>query len=94
MSTEMLEDICDGSKSHPSINRIEAHYKIRYRIKQNKEIRKGSLLSTQNMDKVFKKVFKAVVNDILQDLPILGESGSEVYYFIPEPRIFEKVNRL
>ena len=24
MSTEMLEDICDGSKSHPSVNMIEA----------------------------------------------------------------------
>ena len=22
MSTDMLEDICDGSQSHPSINRI------------------------------------------------------------------------
>ena len=24
MSTDMLEDICDGSKSHPRVNRIEA----------------------------------------------------------------------
>ena len=33
MSREMLEDICDGSQSHPSFNRIEARYKIRDRIK-------------------------------------------------------------
>ena len=28
MSAEMLEEIRDGSQSHPSVNRIEAHYKI------------------------------------------------------------------
>ena len=40
------------------------------------------------------KVFKDVVNNIFQALPILGESGSEVSYFIPEPRKFSKVTRL
>ena len=34
------------------------------------------------------KVFKAIVDEISQVLPILGESGSEVSYFIPEPRSF------
>ena len=34
MSTEMLEDICDGSQSHPNVNRTEARYKIRNHIKQ------------------------------------------------------------
>ena len=29
ISTEMLEEICDGSKSHPNIHRRESHYKIR-----------------------------------------------------------------
>ena len=29
MYTDMLEDICDGSQSHPIINRIEARYRIR-----------------------------------------------------------------
>ena len=28
MSTEMLEDICDGSQSHPIVNWREARYKI------------------------------------------------------------------
>ena len=40
------------------------------------------------------KVFKAVVNDIFQVLPILGESGSEVSYFIPEARNFAEGIRL
>ena len=46
------------------------------------------------MGKVLHKLFKAVVNEILQVLPILGESGSEVSYFIPEPRKCVEVNRL
>ena len=50
---------------------------------------KGALLSKQNMGKGLHKLFKAIVNDISQDLPILGEPGSEVSYFIPEPGNFE-----
>ena len=34
MSTEMLEDIRDGIQSHLNVNRREARYKIRDRIKQ------------------------------------------------------------
>ena len=34
ISTEMLEDISDGSKTHPNVNRREAGYKIRDRIRQ------------------------------------------------------------
>ena len=33
MFTEMLEDIQDGSQSHPGLNRIEARCKIRECIK-------------------------------------------------------------
>ena len=36
LSMEMLEDIRDGSQSHTNVNRREARYKIRYRIKQRK----------------------------------------------------------
>ena len=32
--TEMLEDIRDGSQSHPNVNKIEARYKIRDRIRK------------------------------------------------------------
>ena len=52
------------------------------------------LLSTQNMGKSLHKVFKAVVNEILQVLPILGEYGSEVSYFIPDPRNFSEMTIL
>ena len=34
MSTESLDNIRDGSKSHLIVNRIEACYKIRDRIKR------------------------------------------------------------
>ena len=46
------------------------------------------------MDKGLHKVFKDVVNEILQVLPIFGEHGSEVSYFIPEPRSFGETTRL
>ena len=34
------------------------------------------------------KIFKTFVKEISQDLPPLGESGSEISHFIPEPRNF------
>ena len=46
------------------------------------------------MGKGLHKVFKDVVNEILQALPSLGESGSEVSYFLLEPRKFLKVTIL
>ena len=52
------------------------------------------LLSTQNMGRGLQKLFRAVVNEISQDLPILSEYGSEVSYFVPEPRNFAEVTRL
>ena len=48
----------------------------------------------QNMGKGLHKVFKDVVNEISQVFPILGESGSEVSYFIPDPRNFAEVTML
>ena len=54
----------------------------------------GALLSKQKMGKVLHKVFKDVINNILQVLPIMVESGSEVSYLIPEPRNFAEVVRL
>ena len=82
MSTEMLEDICDGSQSHPIVNRIEARYRIHYHFKQRQAKCKGALLSMCNMGKGLNNLFKDVVNDISQALPIVGESGSEFSYFI------------
>ena len=34
ISTDMLQDICDGSQTHPNVNKREARYKIRDRISQ------------------------------------------------------------
>ena len=51
ISTNMLEDICDGSKSHLSVNRREAHYRICDIIKQIQMEWKGVSLSMQNMGK-------------------------------------------
>ena len=76
VSTEMLEDICDGIQCNPNVNRIIAHYKIRDHIKQRQWEWKGALKYTQSVDKFPHKVFKTVVKDISQYLPPLGESGS------------------
>ena len=66
MSTEMLEGNCDGSQSHPNINRREERYKIRDHINKRKLERKVALKATQNMGKGLNKVFKTVVKEILQ----------------------------
>ena len=46
MSTDIIEDICGGSQSHPITNRREARYKIRDCFKQRQLEWKGALLST------------------------------------------------
>ena len=94
MSTQMSEDICDGSDSHLIINRTEVRYKMGDCIKQGPEEQKCALLSTQNMGKGLHKVFKAVVNENFQALLTLVEFGSEFSYFIPEPGNFSDVTRL
>ena len=46
------------------------------------------------MGKGLHKLFKTVVKQISQKLPPLGQSGSEVSHFIPEPRNFSEVKKL
>ena len=46
------------------------------------------------MGKGLHKVFSTFVKEILQELTVLGESGSEVSHFIPEPRNFAKLKEL
>ena len=46
ISTEMLEDIRDGGQTHPNVNRREARYKIRDRIRQGQSEWKVSLKAT------------------------------------------------
>ena len=94
ISTEMLEDIRDVSHTHPNVNRREARYKIRDCIRQRQLEWKGALKATRSMGKVLQKVFSTVVKYISQELTPLGESGSEVSHFIPEPRIFAEVTKL
>ena len=94
ISTEMLEDIRDGSQTNPNVNKRGARYKIRDRISQRKSECKGALKATQSMGKGLHKVFSMVVKDILQEFTPLVESGSEVSHFIPEPRNFAEVTKL
>ena len=72
ISTEMLEDICDGSQLHLNVNQRESCYKIRDRISRRQSERKGAFKATQNMGKGLHKVFNNVVNKISQELPPLG----------------------
>ena len=46
------------------------------------------------MGKGLQKLFKNVVKGIPQDFPPLGDSGSEVSYFITEPRNFAEAKKL
>ena len=94
ISTEMLQDIRDGSQTHPNVNKREAHYKICDCIRQRQLDWKGALKATQSMGKGLHKVFSTVVKDISQELTALGESGSEVSHFIPESRNFAEVKKL
>ena len=94
ISTDILEDIRDRIQSHPNVNQREARYKIRDSIRQRQPECKRPLKATQNMGKVLHKVFKTFVKEISQDFPPFGESSSEVYHFIPEPRNFAEVLKL
>ena len=90
----LQKNICDRSQIHLNVNKSEAHYKIRDRVRQRQSELKGALKSTQSMGKGLHKVFSTVVKVILQELTDLGESGSEVSHFIPDPRNFSEVAKL
>ena len=51
----MLEDIRDGSQTHPNVNKREARYKIRDRVRQKESQWKGALKDSRNMVKVLHK---------------------------------------
>ena len=46
------------------------------------------------MGKGLHKLFSTAVKDISHELTALGESGSKVSHFIPEPRNFSEVKKL
>ena len=56
ISTEILEDIRDGSQTHPNINIREARYKIRDRISHRQPKWKGVIKATLSMGKVLHKL--------------------------------------
>ena len=93
ISTEMLEDICDGSQTHMNVNRREVRYQIHDRIRQRQSEWRGALKSTQSMGKGLQKLFSTVVKEISQELTPLGESGSEVSHFIPGQRKFAELTK-
>ena len=74
ISTEMLEDIRDGSQTHPNVNRREARYKICNGIRKRQSEWKGALKATKIMGKGLHKVFSTVVKKILQELETLGRT--------------------
>ena len=45
------------------------------------------------MGKGLHKVFRTIVLEMLQELTNFGESSSEVFHFIPEPRNFAEVTK-
>ena len=94
LSTEILQDICDGSQTRTNVNKREARYKIRDRVRQRQSEWKGAFKNMRSMGKDLHKVFSRVVKNISQELTTLGESGSEFSHFIPEPRNFAEVTKL
>ena len=72
ISTEMLEDIRDGSQTHLDVHKREARYEICDRIKQRQSECKGALKATRNMGKGLHKVFSTIVKEMLQELETLG----------------------
>ena len=58
ISTEMLEYIRDRSHSHTSVNRREAHYKIRDGIMQRQSEWKGALKATRKWVNVYTRYLR------------------------------------
>ena len=66
ISMEMLEDIRDGSQTHPNVNKRESRYKIRDHIRQKGLQWKKALKATHNTRKCLHKVFSMIVQEIFQ----------------------------
>ena len=64
ITTEMLEDISDGSQTHRNVNKKESRYKIRDQFRQEQSEWKGVLKATQSMGKGLNKVLSKAVKEI------------------------------
>ena len=69
--TEMLEDICDGSQTHPNVNKRESSYKIRDSVRQKELQLRGALKAARSMVKGLHMVFSTIVNEISHELATL-----------------------
>ena len=58
ISTEMLKNIRDGSQSYQNVNRREARYKVRDRIKQRQLEWKGAFKTTQKWVRVYTRYLR------------------------------------
>ena len=68
----MLEYIRDGSQTHPNVNRGEARYKIRDRIRQRQLECKGALKATRIIGKGLHKVSSTVVKNDFARIDTFG----------------------
>ena len=94
ISMETSEDIRDEIQTYPTVNKRKARRKICDHIKQRQSEWKGELKATRNIGKCLHKIFSTIIKQISQELTNLGESGSKVSHFIPEPRNFAEVTKL
>ena len=58
ISTEILEDIRNGSQTHLNVTRRGTYYKTRDLIRQRQSEWEGALKATQSMEKGLYKVFR------------------------------------
>ena len=72
ISTDMLEEICDGSQTHLNVNRRKARYKIRDCIRQLQSEWKGVLKATRSMGKGLHKVFSTGLKEIFTRIDTFG----------------------
>ena len=72
ISTEMLEDIRDGSQTNPNVNRREARYKICDFITRRQSKRKKGLKDKQSTGKGLQTVFSRVVKEIFARIDTFG----------------------
>ena len=72
ISTEILEDILDGSQTHLNVKRREARYKICDFITRRQSKRKKGLKDKQSTGKGLQKVFSKVAKEIFARIDTFG----------------------
>ena len=75
----MLKDIRDGSQTHPKVDKRDAHYKIRDRVRQRQSEWQGALKAMRSMGKGLHKVFSMVVKEILARIDTFGRIWFRIF---------------